>query len=72
MNSDQPRDDQLIYIREMLCDLSQIANAEGYRMLSHLIGMACLEAWEMERKLIGICEQEEEEELEEESCRSRH
>ena len=72
MNTNELHDDQLIFIREMLSDLSRIANAEGYRMLSHLIGMACLEAWEMERKLIGICEQEEEEELEEESCRSRH
>ena len=72
MNSDQPRDDQLIYIREMLCDLSQIANAEGYRMLSHLIGMACLEAWEMECKRIGFCEQAEEDGLQVASGRRKH
>ena len=53
MNTNELHDDQLIFIREMLSDLSRIANAEGYRMLSHLIGMACLEAWEMECKRIG-------------------
>ena len=72
MNTNELHDDQLIFIREMLSDLSRIANAEGYRMLSHLIGMACLEDWEMECKRIGFCEQAEEDGLQVASGRRKH
>jgi len=67
MNDTEGQDDRLAYIRDTLSDLSRIANAQGYQMLSHLIGMACLEAWELERGLTNDCEQQEEEEQEDES-----
>lgn len=60
MSSNAFSDERLVYIRETLSNLSRLANAEGYRMLGHLIGIACLEAWEMERGLTGNCEEQEE------------
>jgi len=47
----EANDDEITYIRDLLSGLADMAKERGDRTLTHLIAMAWLHAWEVERRI---------------------
>ena len=51
MQPQEAIDDEIAYIRDLLSGLADMAMERGDRTLAHLIAMAWLRAWEVERRI---------------------